>query len=68
MSARDGRVEYRIDFTIQRRVAGDDDFSDVGFGSSGAWSSLNAASHAAASAIDNREWDTERGMPAPEDV
>jgi hypothetical protein len=30
-------TEYRIEFTIQRREDGDDDFEDIGFGSSGAW-------------------------------
>ena len=28
-------AEYRIEFTIQRAKDGDDDFIDIGFGSSG---------------------------------
>lgn len=57
--------KYRIEFTIQRLRDGEDDFSDVGFGSSGEWNSVDAAMHAVSSQIQNREWETEPGMPDP---
>ncbi len=61
-------AEYRIEFTIQRYDATAEDFVDIGFGSSGGWGSIDQASHMAASAIENREWETEPGIPNPEDL
>lgn len=63
-----GQVEYRIEYTIQRRVEPEEDFSDIGFGSSGAWSTVDQAEHMMGSAIANREWETEPGMPDPSEV
>jgi len=60
--------EYRIEFSIQRMTAEDDDFVEIGFGSSGGWSSLDQADHMASSAIQNRAWEIEPGMPDPEEV
>lgn len=59
---------YRIEYTVQRRLPGEDDFTDVGFGSSGEWSDLDAADHALGSYIQNRQWETEPGMPDPKEV
>lgn len=59
--------EYRIEFSIQRRD-GEDDFTEIGFGSSGAWSDLDQAAHMVESAIVNREWETLPGMPDPEEA
>jgi hypothetical protein len=63
-------TEYRIEYTIQRRLAGTDmdDFEDIGFGSSGGWLTIDHAAHMAASAIQNREWETEPGMPDPSEA
>ena len=61
-------AEFRIEYTIQRRDEGDEDFIDIGFGSSGGWSTINAASYAAESDIQNRSWETEPHMPDPEDA
>lgn len=61
-------VEYRIEFAIQRKRPEDEDFAEVGFGSSGAWGSIEAASHMAGSAIECREWETTGDMPKPEDA
>lgn len=58
-------AEYRIDFTITRRTDEDDDFVEIGFGSSGAWESIDAASYAMESDIQNRQWETKPGMPDP---
>jgi hypothetical protein len=60
--------EYRIDYTITRRTDGEEDFTEVGFGSSGAWSSVDQAAHMLESAVANREWETTEGMPEPQDA
>lgn len=60
--------EYRIEFSITRRLPDEDDFTEIGFGSSGAWSSLDQASHMAGSAIESREWETTGDMPDPSEV
>ena len=41
----DDETEYRIDFTITRRQPGDDDFAEIGFGSSGAWPDVEQCAH-----------------------
>jgi hypothetical protein len=53
---------YRIEFTVQRITDDSDDFEDIGFGSSGEWDSMINSD------ITRYEWETEPGMPAPEDV
>lgn len=64
----DARAEYRIEFSITRRLPGEDDFTEIGFGSSGAWSSVDQAEHMMGSAISSREWETGPGMPDPSGV
>ena len=64
----DDLPEYRVEFSITRRLPGEDDFTEVGFGSSGAWGTVAQASHIAASAIEAREWETADGMPNPDDL
>ena len=61
-------TEYRIEFQIQRREPGDEDFTEVGFGSSGAWGSVGQAAHILESMVDHREWETTDGMPDPGSV
>lgn len=61
-------TEYRVEYTIQRRQDGEDDFTDIGFGSSGGWGSLDQAMHMASSAVECYEWETEPGMPDPEQI
>jgi len=58
-------VEYRIEFTIQGRGPDDEDFKDIGFGSSGAWDTPSQCSHMVGSAIDNYDWETSPDMPDP---
>lgn len=60
--------EYRIEYQIQRRMPGDDDFVEIGFGSSGGWSDLDQAMHIASSDVANRQWETEPGQPDPDEV
>lgn len=60
--------EYRIEFQITRRKDDEDDFTEIGFGSSGAWDDIRAALYSVESAIDNGEWETEGDQPDPETV
>jgi hypothetical protein len=61
-------AEYRIEYQIQRRQEDEDDFTEIGFGSSGGWGSLETCTHMLGSAIANGEWETEPGQPSPEQV
>ena len=57
--------EYRIEFSIQRRDEGDEDFVEVGFGSSGARSDVDQAAFEVNSAIQNGDWETSGAAPEP---
>ena len=61
-------AEYRIEYAIQRSEDGEEDFTEIGFGSSGAWQDIDAASYAMESDIQNRRWETKPGQPDPEEV
>jgi hypothetical protein len=58
-------TEYRIDYSIQRREDGDDDFTEVGFGSTCAVSTVNGAVYEVESSVQNRMWETSPEMPDP---
>lgn len=60
--------DFRIDYTILRRQPGEDDFTEIGFGSSGAWTDVDAAVYSVQSDVQNRGWETSEGMPEPSDV
>lgn len=60
--------EYRVEFTVQRRASHAEDFVDVGFGSSGAWDDVGQCAHIVASAVQTGEWETEPGMPDPDEI
>lgn len=60
--------EYRIEYSIQRAPADTDDFAEVGFGSSGSSGYVDDALHWIASDIQRRQWETEPGMPEPEEM
>ena len=61
--------EYRIEYSIQRRDDdADDEFVEIGFGSSGFWGDLDACAHMVQSAIQSGEWETAPGMPDPDDL
>jgi hypothetical protein len=60
--------DYRIEFSIQRRGEDEEDFTEIGFGSSGSWSDVDQAAHIAESMIVTREWETGPGMPDPSEV
>lgn len=61
-------TDFRIEYSIQRQRSGDDDFIEVGFGSSGTWSSIDQCAHMVISAVQNNEWETTEGMPDPAKV
>ena len=54
--------EYRIEYSIQKLRDGAEDFTEIGFGSSGAWDDLDQCAHILTSAVENRKWE----MPSPE--
>lgn len=60
--------DYRIDFSVQRRDDGEDDFTEIGFGSSAAHGTVNAAAYDVESIMQNRMWETQPGMPDPEEA
>ena len=59
-------TEYRIEFTITGRGPDDEDFKEIGFGSSGAWNGVDAALNDVDAIIQNRQWETNPGQPEPE--
>lgn len=61
-------TEYRIDYTITRRRDGEEDFAEIGFGSSGAWGDLGQCAHMLGSDIDHNQWETSPGMPDPDSL
>lgn len=60
--------DYRIDYTITRRRDGDEDFTEIGFGSSGAWSDPAQAIEMAAADVQNYGWETSGDMPDPQEI
>jgi hypothetical protein len=60
--------EYRIDYTIKYQGPDDEDFTEIGFGTSGEAATVNAALYAVESDIQNRQWETSVGMPDPKAV
>jgi hypothetical protein len=61
-------TKYRIEFQIQRCTEDGGDFEEIGFGSSGGWSSIDQAVHILSSAVENGLWETEKGQPDPDEV
>lgn len=61
-------MEYRMNYTLERRAKGETDFTEIGFGSTGAASTVDAALYQAQSDIQNRQWETSADMPDPGSV
>ena len=61
-------TEYRIEFQIQRATADGEDFEEIGFGSSGAWDTIDQAVYSLESSVCNGIWETEKGQPDPDDA
>lgn len=59
---------FRIEYVIQRAPSWEGEYEEVGFGSSGGWNTIDAALYAVQSDIQNRQWETEPGMPSPEEA
>lgn len=59
-------VQYRIDYTITQIKGGEE--TEIGFGTSNSWSTIDGASYAMESDIQNRLWETSADMPDPRDV
>jgi len=68
MNDEDDDIEYQIEYSIQRKRSEDDDFEEVGFGSSGAYDTLDTAAHMVITGIQRREWETTGTMPDPASV
>ena len=60
--------EYRIEFTITGRGPDDEDFKEIGFGSSGVWRGVDAALNDVDAIVQNRLWETLPDMPDPKEV
>lgn len=62
-------AEYRITYAIERWDGnGRGDFAEIGFGSSSSAGSVDQAAHDVQAQIQNRQWETEDGMPDPSEV
>lgn len=61
-------IDYEITYSLRRRQPDDDDYTEIGFGSSGGWSSPEVCAYAVGSDIQNYRWETERGMPDPHEI
>jgi len=61
--------EYRITYALEARGEDDDDFEEVGFGSSCSWDTLKECEHDIGSQIDNYGWEYTEGVhPEPEEL
>ena len=61
-------IEYEIVYTLRRRLPGEEDFSEIGFGISGMWTSPEQCAYIVASDIQNFGWETEGDMPDPDQI
>jgi hypothetical protein len=59
---------FRIDYTIAYRGPEDDDFREIGFGSTAGAATVDAAAYEMESNIQRREWETDGDMPDPSAV
>lgn len=58
----DDETDYRVEFSITRRLPGEDDFTEIGFGSSGAWGDIAQCAHMVVSALQNDEYERVGGQ------
>lgn len=64
----DNETDYEIVYTLRRRLPGDEDFSEIGFGTSGMWSTPGECAHMLSSDVQNYGWEVEAGMPDPDGI
>lgn len=62
------KYEYRITYAIETAIANTDEWEEIGFGSSCAWSDVDAAAYDVESQIQSRAWETEGVMPDPRSI
>ena len=60
--------EYEITYTIRRYRDGSDEPEEIGFGASGRSARIVDALYAIQSDIQNYLWETEPGMPDPDEI
>lgn len=61
-------ADYRINYVIERRLPGEDDFTEIGFGGSRMSDNPDGCAYDVESQVQNRQWETEPGQPDPSEV
>ena len=61
-------TEYEIEYTLRRYTGGSDEPEEIGFGASGRCARIVDALYAIQSDIQNDQWETEPGMPDPDEI
>ena len=59
---------YEIEYTLRRYAGGSEEPEEIGFGASGRCADIDAALYAIQSDIQNDQWETEPGMPDPDEI
>ena len=59
---------YEIEYTLRRYTGGSEEPEEIGFGTSGRCADIDAALYAIQSDIQNDQWETEPGMPDPDEI
>ena len=59
---------YEIEYTLRRYTGGSEEPEEIGFGASGRCADIDAALYAIQSDIQNDQWETEPGMPDPDEI
>ena len=60
--------EYEIEYTIRRYTGSSEEPEEIGFGASGRCADIDAVLYAIQSDIQNDQWETEPGMPDPDEI
>ena len=63
-----GETEYEILYQLGRRLPGENDFTEIGFGASSAWTTPGQCAHILMSDVQNYGWETEADMPDPDEI
>ena len=59
---------YEIEYTLRRYAGGSEEPEEIGFGASGRCADIDDALYAIQSDIQNYQWETEPGMPDPDEI
>ena len=60
--------EYEITYTLRLYRDGSEEPEEIGFGASGRCADIGDALYAIQSDIQNDQWETEPGMPDPDEI